>query len=109
MFNDKMWTIQRIPAEVIEGSEQDRLLQRFPTPTIFMEKAYVFVSSLTDAAEPLTVEQKFNDEGEPTNTLAEIAGQINAYLDGNDARCVWLSQGLASPLYELLVPTNEEV
>ena len=101
MFNDKMWSIYRIPETVLEGSEQDRLLQRFPTPTIFMEKAYVFVSSLTDAAEPLTVELTED------NTLAEIAGQIEAYLDGNDKRCVWLNQGLASQLYKLLVPPEE--
>lgn len=100
-MNDLIWSIYRIPETVLEGSEQDRLLQRFPTPTIFMEKAYVFVSSLTDAAEPLTVELTED------NTLAEIAGQIEAYLDGNDERCVWLSQGLASQLYEMLVPAEE--
>ena len=103
MFNDKMWTIQRIPAEVVEGSEQAKLLKRFPTPTIFMEKAYVFVSSLTDAAEPLTVELTED------NTLAEIAGQIEAYLDDNDERSVWLSQGLAGQLYKLLVKPTEEI
>ena len=100
-MNDLIWSIYRIPETVLEGSEQDRLLQRFPTPTIFMEKAYVFVSSLTDAAEPLTVELTED------NTLAEIAGQIEAYLDGNDERCVWISQGLASQLHELLVQSTE--
>ena len=104
-MNDLIWSIYRIPETVLEGSEQEQLLQRFPTPTIFMKKAYVFVSSLTDAAEPLTVE--LTEE----NTLAEVAGQIEAYLDGNDKRCIWLSQSLASQLYKLLVipKDNEEI
>lgn len=103
-MNDLIWSIYRMPETVLEGSEQYKLLQRFPTPTIFMEKAYVFVSSLTDAIEPLTVELTED------NTLAEIAGQIEAYLDGNDERCIFLSQSLSSQLYKLLViPNNEEL
>jgi len=47
----------RIPSEVLEGSEQHELLTvggthkvPFPTPTIFMGKAYVFCDYLPDAA-----------------------------------------------------------
>ena len=107
----KYWTIMRIPSEVLEGSEQHELLTvggthkvPFPTPTIFMEKAYVFCDYLPDAAEALIVEQKFNDDGEAMMSLMDIAGEIEAYLDKNDTRCVWLSQGLAGQLYKLLVP-----
>ena len=110
------WTIMRVPSEVLEGSEQHELLtvggtdkKPFPTPTIFMEKAYVFCDYLPGAAEALKVEQKFNDDGEAINSLMDIAGEIEAYLDKNNTRCVWLSQGLAGQLYKLLVKTDQDI
>ena len=110
------WTIMRIPSEVLEGSEQHELLTvggthkvPFPTPTIFMGKAYVFCDYLPDAAEALTVEQKFNDDGEAMMSLMDIAGEISKYLDKNDTRCVWLSQGLAGQLYKLLVKPDQDI
>jgi hypothetical protein len=109
------WTIMRIPSEVLEGSEQHELLTvggthkvPFPTPRVFQEKAYVFCDYLPDAAEPLTVELTFDAEGKPIKTVADIAAQIDAYLKGNDKRCVWLSQDLASQIDKLFPPTEEE-
>jgi hypothetical protein len=100
-MNNQLWTIMRIPEQIAEGSEQERLLQRFPTPTVFLEKAYVFCSSLEDAAEPMTVELTED------NSLEEIAVQIETYLDDNNTRCVWLKKGLASQLYKILVSPTE--
>ncbi len=114
------WTIMRIPSEVLEGSEKHELLTvggthkvPFPTPTEFMGKAYVFCDYLPEAAWALLVEfdavipEDATPEEVKALTDAElmlIATQINDYLDGNDERCVWLSQGLAGQLYRLLVP-----
>lgn len=115
------WTIMRIPSEVLEGSEQHELLTvggthkvPFPTPTIFMGKAYVFCDYLPDAAEALLIKDIVIDlpedstaaqvEAERIKQLKAKAAQIEAYLDNNDTRCVWLSQGLAGALYKLLVP-----
>ena len=116
-MNNQLWTIMRIPEEVAEGSEQERLLQRFPTPTVFLEKAYVFCSSLEDAAEPMTVELPSleSDEDETAEqaaakqltALQAMAVQIETYLDDNNTRCVWLKKGLASQLYKLLVLPTE--
>ena len=80
----------RKPETIVEGSEQHTLLTKggthkipFPTPREFQEKAYVFCDYLSDAVEPLKVERIDN------NTVA----QIEAYLHGNDDRCVWLMDG----------------
>jgi len=115
----KYWTIMRIPSEVLEGSEQHELLtvggtdkKPFPSPTIFMGKAYVFCDYLPDAAEALLIKDIVIDlpedstpvQAEMIKQLMMIAGKIEAYLDKNDTRCVWLSQGLAGQLYKLLVP-----
>ena len=120
----KYWTIMRIPSEVLEGSEQHELLTvggthkvPFPTPTEFMGKAYVFCDYLPDAAEALIIKDIVIDlpedstpvQAEMIKQLMLIAGKIEAYLDKNDTRCVWLSQGLAGQLYKLLVKPTEEI
>lgn len=102
-MNDLIWSIYRIQDTLNPDSECAELLQRFPTPTIFNEKAYVFVSSLEDAAEPLRVELTED------NTLEQIAVEIEAYLKGNDNRCILLDQGLATQLYKLLVKPMEDI
>lgn len=102
-MNDKIWSIYRIQDTLNTDSECAELLQRFPTPTIFNEKAYVFVSSIDEPVESLTVELTED------NTLEQIAVEIEAYLKGNDVRCVLLSSGLATQLYKLLVPPVEDV
>ena len=118
------WTIMRIPSEVLEGSEQHELMTvggthkvPFPTPTVFMGKAYVFCDYLPDAAEPLLIKDIVIDlpedstpvQAEMIKQLMLIAGKIEDYLDKNDTRCVWLSQGLAGQLYKLLVKPTEEI
>jgi hypothetical protein len=103
MMNDYMWSIYRIPEAIIEGSEYHQLITRFPTPTDFQGRAKVFVSSMDEPIESITVRLKYDEEGNAINTVAEIAAEIEAYLKDNNVRCVLLDRGLAGKLYKLLV------
>lgn len=108
------WSIYPIRHELIEGSECARMMIQggstgtpMPTPRVFDEKAYVFTDYIKDAAEPLIVELTYTEEGEPINSLPEIAAQIEVWLTDSDTRCVWISKGLASQLDRLLTPPKE--
>jgi len=101
-MNDNVWSIYRIPD--VASSEYKQLIKRFPKPTDFQGKAKVFKSSMDKPKESTTVAIKYNDAGEPMMTIADIAAEIEAYLIGNDVRCVLLDKGLAGQLYTLLVP-----
>jgi len=96
------WTLMRIPETLIEGSEQWKLLQEFPTPATFEDKAYVFVTHLEDAAEPMVLEV---EEEQTSEELYEI---IHTYLFENNDRSVWLTKSEATKLHLDLTPPPEE-
>ncbi len=102
-MNDSIWSIYRIPEVIAEGSEYEQLITRFPTPTDYMGRAKVFVSSMDEPIEYITAELT------EANTVASIAAEIEAYLDDNNTRCVLLDKELATQLYELLVIQEEVI
>jgi hypothetical protein len=97
----KYWTLMRIPEDLVEGSEQWQLLQRFPNPTIIQERGYLFVDYIPDAKERLIAELA---EGQ---TLPELVLEIEEYLLYNNTRGVWMTKELAKQLFELVKPPPE--
>lgn len=88
----------RIPEELVEGSEQWKLLQRFPNPTVIQDRGYLFVTCILDAKERMIAELS---EGQ---TLPELILEIEEYLLYNNTRGVWMTRKLAKQLFELVKP-----
>jgi len=87
--NEIMWSIYEIPEILIEGSEVDRLLQRFPNARQAGGN-YIFVASLPNAVDPIIVENV-----EDVDTMTVLALHL---ISDDRTKAIHLSKALCSEL-----------
>ena len=104
MYNNYIWSLYKIGSALVEDSEAWTLLQRFPHAGPHDSGSYFFVSSLTNAVDPLVI-----DNSQPVEDMVKQAK--DAIKDPSQVNAVWLTKSEAVFVYAeaLLMADGEQV